>query len=201
MNSALPAPDIMVRLRAATAEAHAHLERDLDLLSPPLSRSRFLALLQRFWGFHVVWEPAVCRHAELAELMTPRLRTDLLRRDLLALGLPAQEIDHLPRSAAAAGLARSLEGALGSLYVLEGSTLGGRLITKALRRCDWLPSGGLTYFDPHGEETGPLWLQFQRRLRAMPPPHSHTAVETAAVETFDLLRRLLTPDQVFADPG
>ena len=90
-------------------------------------------MLKRFWGFHAVWEPAIGPHATLKGLMAGRYRLDLIAADLSALGLLRSEIDALPLCRDAAGLAGSLEHALGSLYVLEGSTLGGRIITRALR--------------------------------------------------------------------
>jgi heme oxygenase len=183
--------DVTARLRAGTASAHRLLEHDLDLLRPPLSQTRFSHLLQRFWGFHLIWEAALGRHADLAEVWARRSRLELLRRDLLALGLSESEIEALPRCAAAADLATSPVAALGSIYVLEGSTLGGQLITRALEGCDWLPPCGLRYFDPYRGETGLMWRRFQAHLRSASTP-ADPVIERAAAQTFELLRRWLT---------
>lgn len=54
-----PTIDLMIRLRTETAAARARLDQSLDLLSPPLSRERFLFVMERLYGFLRVWEPAV----------------------------------------------------------------------------------------------------------------------------------------------
>jgi heme oxygenase len=53
--------------------------------------------------------------------------------------------------------------ALGMMYVLEGSTLGGRFI---LQRLSELGSdvSQLSFLDPYGAETGPRWRSFLRVL-------------------------------------
>lgn len=180
-------------LRAATAAAHKDLEQALGLLEDPLSRSRFVALLERFWGFHAVWEPAIGQHAPLRSLMAGRYRLAQIADDLRALGLTQQEIMALPQCSRAAGLAISIENALGSLYVLEGSTLGGQIITRALRDQPWVPPSGLRYFDPYGPETGARWRALQAALSAASAPSAEPAIIAGAVRTFELLRAWLVP--------
>ena len=186
--------DILQRLRGATDAAHRRLESRLDLLSAPLDRGRFLSVLDRFWGFHAEWEKALRGHGAVAALVERRSRTELLARDLAALGRTSAEIERLARCEAAGGLARSRQTAFGSLYVLEGSTLGGRVISGALKGADWLPAGGLRYFDPYGAETGVMWRTFQGALRAESSDASDAAITQGAVETFDLLHRWLLPE-------
>jgi heme oxygenase len=178
---------LALRLRAVTTEAHGRLERDLDLLRPPLSRARFTALLVRFWGFHAASEPAIRRHGALARLMGGRYRLDILARDLRAAGLSSGEIEALPRCAAASGLGASVEGALGSLYVMEGSTLGGRLISRALSELSWLPPGGVVYFNPYGSRTATMWRNFQDELAAHSSPAADPLIEASALDTFAVL--------------
>lgn len=187
-----PGSDVMSQLRAATAMAHARLEHDLDLLRPPMLRSRFTRLLERFWSFHLAWEPAIHRHAVLDPVRPPCLRLEALRLDLAALGLSAAYIERLPRCDPAERLTDSPEAALGSLYVLEGSALGGRLITRALQACDWLPAEGLRYFDLYGAEGGVVWRRLQDHLRSVVSPAMVPAVQQGALATFELLREVLT---------
>jgi heme oxygenase len=49
--------------------------------------------------------------------------------------------------------------ALGALYVLEGSTLGGRKILQALRSQD-VSTDGLHFLDPYGKDAGANWRLF-----------------------------------------
>lgn len=182
--------DLLDHLRGATQQAHRRLEDELDLLRPPLSRELFTTLLQRFYGFHAAWEPGVLGRPELASITAGRRRLPQLAADLEALGMGARDIAALPRCPGAERLGQTAEGALGSLYVMEGSTLGGKLITRALRSADWLPPAGLTYFDPYGEEGGAMWRTFRQELQRLGPVDS-AAAGKVAVETFELLHRWL----------
>jgi heme oxygenase (biliverdin-IX-beta and delta-forming) len=49
--------------------------------------------------------------------------------------------------------------ALGALYVLEGSSLGGRVILKELKRRG-ASLAGLGFLDPYGADTGKRWRSF-----------------------------------------
>ena len=113
--------DILTRLRTATGAAHRQLEGDLDLLAEPLVEGRFRQVLERFWSFHRVWEPAMAQHPEIAAFIRMRTKLPFLRTDLLALGLAEETLSTLPFCPSAVELSASLAFALGSLYVMEGS--------------------------------------------------------------------------------
>ena len=56
--------------------------------------------------------------------------------------------------------------ALGRLYVLEGSTLGGTFIDRHLATLPDLADGArLCAFSPYGAETGAMWHAFRRVTR------------------------------------
>ena len=178
---------IFAHLRDATGEAHARLEAGLDLLRPPLERARFVRVLARFHGVHAAWEPALARRPEFGALMAERSRLPRLAHDLGRLGLSPGEIAALPVCTAAASLTQSFEGAWGSLYVMEGSTLGGRVIARALADAEWLPEGGLSYFDAHGAETGRRWRDLAAMMEESVAPDAWPAVAAGAARTFALL--------------
>jgi heme oxygenase len=188
-------PAILGRLKHETRALHDRLESGLGLLDAPLSRDRFLRLLERFWGFHAAWEPAVARALNDETFLAPRLKLGWLQADLLALGRSPGDIARLPRCFEAAQLA-PLPGrpaaALGSLYVLEGSTLGGRVISRALKGAPWLPEGGIGYFDPYGPRTGQMWQDFRDYAAARSTPAADAEMLAAARATFERLYRWLT---------
>jgi heme oxygenase len=173
-------------LRLATAEAHDELEAALGLLSEVPDRQRFLRVLDRFYGFHAVWEHAIRRHRDLARLHAPRTRLPHLRRDLAALGRTSGEIRALPLCLAAHHLLDDPDEAVGSLYVMEGSTLGGQIIARELADADWLPAGGLTYFHPYGRRTGEMWRTFRAWADDRRPDRK--AAARGAQRTFALLK-------------
>lgn len=189
------------RLREATSQAHEQLESLLGLLDSPMSYTRFVAVLMRFHGFHRVWEPALEQALGNDSFTVPRRRLSLIEHDLRALDIDDLDIEALPVVPEAAQLCRTLEGALGSLYVMEGSTLGGRVITRRLMEdADWCPEEGLLYFHPYGDLTGERWRQTLALLELV-PPECHEAVVDGALETFALLLQWLEPAVVAHHPS
>ena len=79
------------------------------------------------------------------------------------MGYAEREIAALPRCDAYS--IRTAEAAWGTLYVLEGSTLGGQLIARHLAETLGLgPTSGAGGLVPHGADTGGLWRDFKRLL-------------------------------------
>lgn len=181
--------DLLVRLREGTAGSHARLEEALALLSLPPARDRFAVLLERFHGFHAVWEPAIAPWFEPA-FLAPRRRTGLLEADLAALGRPVATAPP-PSCAVAAELGQSAERALGSLYVMEGSTLGGQVIARHLATAGW--PGDLRYFDPYGRGTGGMWAAFKAMIAQRSSAVADPQIMAGAIATFDLLQDWLRP--------
>ena len=177
------------RLRTETAPAHERLERSLDLLSQPLDRDRFTALLVRFHGFHRAWEPALagCLPADFV----PGPRLPLIEQDLETLGLADHTVGAIPCCAQAASLGDHPDTALGSVYVLEGSTLGGRVISHHFGEAPWWPPAGLRYFDPYGDATASRWRQTLAQLAAAGGDADR--IVAGALRTFEILQHWLVP--------
>ena len=184
--------DLLGQLRIATREVHGRLESDLDLLRRPVCRRRIGCFLEGMHGFHRVWEPAAACILGPAAL-EGRLKGPHLRADLLAMGRTEAEIDRLPLCRDASGLAQTRASALGAMYVVEGSTLGGQMISRALRGADWVPPAGLASFNPYGAETGAQWRGFRTVLAEAVPPQGEADVVAAALATFELLHGWLRP--------
>ena len=179
------------RLRAATDPAHRALEAGLDWQARVATRAGYRDLLARLHGFHATWECAI--GAELADepFLAPRRRLALLAADLDHLGLAPAAVAALPRAVAIA-----LDGpaaATGALYVLEGSTLGGQLISRALGEAAWAPAEGLRYFNPYGRRTAAMWGQFRTALDTAVPALDAEAVVEGARATFAALQAGLAP--------
>lgn len=161
--------NVLSRLRSETAPEHEAVERTLDLLDADLTRPRLVTVLGRLHGFWRaaevgldVWaaaHPAAAAEVEWA----PRRRAHLYAADLAALGEAPP-----PRAARPALPAvPSTDAALGRLYVLEGSTLGGVFIDRHLASLPWLaPIGTLQAFSPYGPETGRMWHRYRQVTRA-----------------------------------
>jgi heme oxygenase len=153
--------DVLHLLRTATAAEHEDVERTLDLLDPDLDRPRLTGVLTRMHGFWRAAEAGLdgwaVRHPADAEAVSwgARRRTRLFEADLRTLGAPP----------AAAGPALApvadTDAALGRLYVLEGSTLGGTFIDRHLTGLPGLAGVRLRAFSPYGARTGAMWHAFR----------------------------------------
>ena len=178
---------ILDRLRDATAQAHRDIEATVDLPSRMHSLDRYRELLACFHGFYTSWEPRVIA-ALGATYETKRCKLELLKQDLRALGLRDDVIDRLPTCPHLPPL-RTLTQALGSMYVLEGATLGGRIIAKmAQQRLGLSAAHGCSYFHGYGAETDPMWRAFGALLLAHAADADEPAMIDAARATFDCLR-------------
>jgi heme oxygenase (biliverdin-IX-beta and delta-forming) len=177
---------VLDTLRRATAAEHRRLEAEVHIQAAIQDPLRMRGLLGRFWGFHAAWQPAVERLVDDPEFMTPRRKLPRLETDLLNLGFSRHDIDALPLCPDAAPVGGYAE-AMGSLYVLEGSTLGGQVISRKLREAGW--PRGLAYFDPYGPQLGAFWRAFKGRAEAV---GDAAAMARQAENTFVALRRWLT---------
>lgn len=174
-------PDVLTALRNATRDAHARLEQDLDTLSAVATPQGRRQVARGFHGLHAGAEMA------LAPLLSSvpgldyhqRLRRPLLDADLAVLGVAQPAACTVPPPV-------GLPEALGLLYVLEGSTLGGQVIGKRLRALGQSMTG-LTFLNPYGPLTGERWKGFIAVLhRECPDQASAQRAAQAGADGFAL---------------
>src|SRR6476660_6465319 len=120
--------DVHALLREATASRHADIDT-LLALRRPFGAAHYARVLQGFGAFLGAWEPRMAQvlPAQWQPWFAASTRLHLVQQDLAAMGLC------LPT---AVNLATPVthDAALGSLYVMEGSALGGQFIAAAARR-------------------------------------------------------------------
>ena len=191
-------------LRQRTAATHARVEDGLALLDPALTPARLRTVLERFYGFWSATEPAVDRWAlanpDLASSLDwpRRRRTGALHADLVRLGTSDGEVSALPSAPAVFGGAGAVGTAevLGWLYVSEGSTLGGAVITRYLTTRGTLDDAApLCTFTPYAEGPAPMWRSYLTCAGEYvgDDPTRADAVVHAAGTTFDALATWLAP--------
>ncbi|GEO98757.1 biliverdin-producing heme oxygenase [Methylobacterium haplocladii] len=171
------------RLRAATAQAHQALERDLDWEARTATLPGYRDLLALMRGFHAGFEPAIGLALGDEDFFGPRRRLGALDADLARLGLDATSIAALPAILPNALTSRA--SGYGALYVLEGSTLGGQVIGRSIaERHGPNAEAACSYYRGHGRATGRMWNAFRARLDGL---DGDDALE-AGIATFDALR-------------
>lgn len=149
-------------------------------------------LIAKFWAFYAAFEPNL-PYAELKEAgfdYDQRRKLKWLEADAKVLGLEKPEaFENLPDVS-------SLPKAFGSLYVVEGSTLGGSVIARHLNQHLGLTQeNGGSFYASYGPLIGPMWKQFGEAITAYAGDGSNDdEIVAAAVETFDSINALFKSD-------
>lgn len=194
-------PLMLPALKSATAGHHARVEALMPSLDALATPEGYASALRALHAFHAAWEPAVWRAPGLAEAGLDadlRRKLPLLERDLGALGIaPSRALPPAPVVPDAAA-------ALGALYVLEGATLGGRVIHRHVAGPLGLtPERGGAYYHGYGADTGPRWKELGEVMQRHVDAHGDEArVVAGAVACFAALEGWLsTPGALRAEPS
>jgi heme oxygenase (biliverdin-IX-beta and delta-forming) len=204
VEAALPAPQafaassILSRLRLETRGEHDAVERVLGLMGSALTRDVYLERLAQFYGFYGPLEAALQARCALPHdrnveatcpiaALLPRLnKTALLRQDLRHLRANTK---HLPLCAALPPT-QTLAQVLGCVYVMEGATLGGRLITLHVQATLGItPTTGGSFFEGYASDTAKMWQAMRQQLvSGAVDVQTEDAIVVSAMATFSSLR-------------
>lgn len=117
--------------------------------------------MKKFYGFfqpleEPIYHPGIVPVDDVMQ----RRKLHLLRSDLAYLRLDEENLypgnvnSILPDYSTVAAK-------MGIMYVIEGSTLGGKVIGRMLKKSLGLEDGkGTSYYNSYGEELGPMWKSF-----------------------------------------
>lgn len=177
---------ILARLRAETRVEHEAIERALDLTGEALTLDGYRLRLEQLHGF---LRPVEAWLWPLPGLeLEARRKTPWLAVDLVALGVC--EPGRLATCSELPPL-RTTAARFGCLYVLEGATLGGQVISRHVRRTLGItPAAAGRFFHGYGPRTGEMWQAFRAALGAFAArAAADDEIVAAAVATFRSLRR------------
>src|ERR1700761_2537757 len=170
------------RLRESTHIAHQAAEKKMIVALKRIETFEdYIRMLNWLYGFYAPIEGLVKEQLSDKNIpdMEKRFRAEYLQWDIRDSGLPAppqDTCDELP-------VINSIERALGALYVLEGSTLGGRIIAGMISR-QLETNGSQTYFNGYGAETGHMWQSFKEILDQPRSEAQQEEIINAASHTF-----------------
>jgi len=198
---------ILSRLRLETRGEHDAVEQVLDLMGSSLTHQSYRQRLEQFYGFYAPLEKALQSHgksltdrADGADRACKSPLSDAISSALAArLNKTAhlqQDLHHLGVSTHVLPLCRDLPPlrtqaeVLGCLYVMEGATLGGRLITQHVRAALGItPATGGSFFQGYGDDTGRMWQGMRQLLvSGSPDTQAENSIVTNAITTFACLR-------------
>lgn len=175
-----------LQLKSQTSSNHQHLEKllmgQMRLVKSP---EDYLKILSLFYGYFSGLEALINKFIGENQLTdyAKRRKTKSIANDIIYFrgNLPLIAIDDdLPT------ITNHLE-AFGALYVIEGSTLGGSIISKIMRKQLNVQFGtkGFTFFDGYGNHTEEMWTNFKTVLVTLTKTEEENQlIIEAANETF-----------------
>lgn len=184
------------KLKEETKSAHQSVEKILvSELKKLSSKEDYANLLIRL---HEFYEPLESKlHSIINESIIPDIDTrkhvDRIANDLKFLDLDLKttskytETVNLP----------SISYALGVLYVIEGSTLGGQVISKMIQKQVKLSDNkGISYFASYGDNTPTMWRNFKKHIADFEREINENEMITGARITFQALENWLIHSKV-----
>ena len=185
------------KLRTETAECHLALEKNpysLALMHPNVTVDNYLTYLSKLYGFVYGFEKTVFPSLIAIDPdIENRRKTHLMEHDISMLGGDLTKIRVMPKEVFLKHYTHEAV-ALGGLYVLEGSMLGGNIIKKHLNeKLNDSVIDKMRYFTAYGVDTGKVWKNF---LTLLTQNASDKAKEDiiikSAIVTFGLIDEWLT---------
>jgi heme oxygenase (biliverdin-IX-beta and delta-forming) len=168
-------------LKEHTRDVHADLEKKLlshiQVVGDP---ERYRSLLILMYGYYAAVENQLDSFKDELPDYHRRRKSNAILSDLQTLGYPTHSLpvcDDVP-------VIDSLPSALGAMYVLEGSTLGGKIISKMLLRQVPTLNGSINFFRGYDDETIEMWHKFKNHLSTTVSESNYKKAHTAAKETF-----------------
>lgn len=171
------------RLKNETYHEHVEVEKSIMPFIKNLNSVQGYAhLLHIFYGYFSPVEELIQQNIGTGHIpdWNERRKTAALLKDAATLNsnlLAGDTCTTLPAI-------NSVGSALGALYVLEGSTLGGVHIAAMISQRIPQAEGALTFFRSYGTETTRMWDVFKKRLNESVSTKDVAVAAHAANETF-----------------
>ncbi|HEX6279991.1 MAG TPA: biliverdin-producing heme oxygenase [Pyrinomonadaceae bacterium] len=178
---------ILKKLKESTRAQHDAVESSVDVMNRMFTLDDYKELIGRFKKFYTSYEPIL----PIDELRAAgfdydeRRKLPSLETDAEALNIDGSETyEDLPDLS-------TLAKVFGSLYVIEGSTLGGQVISRHLKEhLGITPENGGAFFNSYGSQVGPMWKQFGEAITNFAGDGaSDGEIVQGAVETFDSISK------------
>ena len=173
------------QLKKDTLTNHQQLEKMLvGRMKAIRTTQDYINLLQLFYSYFGGLEKLIDQHLDKSILpdYDQRRKSASLAHDITTLGGMPQE---LASGASLPQISNALQ-AMAALYVIEGSTLGGKFISKMIaQQLKITDSAGLSFFNSYGDNTDAMWNIFKSTLdNQSTQPQENMLVIQAANDTF-----------------
>jgi heme oxygenase len=188
------------QLRSATHAAHVRLNHHpmlAGLTRPGFCLDVYQQILAAYYPFYAAVEPAILavlsQTNDLGFSYIERRKLPWLIEDLLALGYETENIQCKRTFAIPADAAE----VIGTLYAIEGSTLGGQVISRHLAANLGLTAEqGARFFSGYGANTESHWAAFCAYAETLvDDPRQRERASVAALQVFNALEGQLDDGQ------
>lgn len=169
-------------LKEKTRQAHLSLEKKtIGYIKNVATSKDYEALLRLFYGYFSPLEAQVNKYITdgIVPSYNERRKSDAILRDIETVTPGA---GNFKTSKDLPEINNTIQ-ALGALYVMEGSTMGGTIIAKMLSKQADIQPEMLTFFNGYGEQNLPMWQSFIKALNEHAANNEEQIVK-AANETF-----------------
>jgi len=152
----------LTKLRQKTSASHKQLEDNeysKAILLPTVTLADYQTYIAKMYGVVVACERDIFPliNAVIPDLEL-RYKASFILKDLENTGVETRFLQNLPEYHFTVSNAAE---AMGVMYVLEGSTLGGKFLYKHINQFLGLDAqNGASYFWGYGQQTGLLWKTF-----------------------------------------
>ena len=169
-------------LKENTLSEHQASEKKMIIALKRIeTREDYVRMLHWLYGFYAPVEALIQKHLTPDQLpdIDRRSRAEFLLGDIRQSGLPNPQYEicrELPAIDSAGH-------AIGAGYVLEGSTLGGRIIAGMIQH-RLGPGAPTSYFNGYGEENSRMWQSYKEFLDQPRTTAQQAAILEAAKATF-----------------
>jgi heme oxygenase len=181
--------DLRKRLKEETKSLHDKIEQTFllkKILEKEISLSEYQLLIKKFYGFITPCEDFISS-VKCKSVIENRKKKPWLQQDLRALNISINDDTKIPRCIDLPVLSEH-EHVLGYLYVMEGATLGGQIITKMLKtQLQITQEEGGRFFYGYGDETKMMWNDFCLFLCRINDTEQQNMVIHSASNTFNQL--------------
>ena len=187
----------LMRLRSKTANSHQLIEQNnvsQSLMSQNVTTIQYAEYLSKMYSFVHGFEKIVfplLKHYEVLQL-DDRRKSHLIKADLALLNYNA--VQRYENDELFSNHYQTAAAALGGMYVLEGSTLGGQIISRHLSKIlGNSVDGKTTYLTAYTGQTGSIWKNFLQLLCVEGNRNGfEEEIIASAVNTFSLLNKCLS---------
>ncbi|SOD12626.1 biliverdin-producing heme oxygenase [Pedobacter xixiisoli] len=168
-------------IKEATKKPHQEVEKKVVLRIKSIrNEADYADLLKHFYAYFNAVENIITPYitTQILPDTAERRNSSYIKNDIETLGYT---IDDLPN--AVAPEVTNLAQAMGALYVLEGSIMGGPYIVKMLQKVGL--NNGFSFFSGYGESSGSKWAAFTSVLNTIAKnEEEESEVLQAANQTF-----------------